>query len=162
MESLSKYFKDMDEVKASVESMKTSLSPEDYELMLYLFGLLENRGFSDSILLHDQEIKIDRSIAPMIVNLNAHNIATLASCSGLQSEHPEGRFRPESGYLAIAFDADLMEYLQRNLKDPLIKISKSECYLKPSVSIDIQSKEDTILQEKWDLVWNVLKRWTYD
>ena len=36
MESLSKYFKDMDEVKASVESMKTSLSPEDYELMLYL------------------------------------------------------------------------------------------------------------------------------
>ena len=162
MESLSECFKDMDEVKASVESMKTSLSPEDYELMLYLFGLLENRGLSDSILLHGQEVKIDRSIVPIIIDLNSRNITTLASCSGLQSEHPEGRFRPERGYLAIAFDADLMEYLQRNLKDPLITISKSECYLKPSVSIDIQSKEDTILQEKWDLVWNVLKRWTYD
>lgn len=162
MESLSEYFKNMDEVKTSVEHMKTSLSPEDYELMLYLFGLLENRGLSVTILLNGQEVKIDRSIAPMIVDLNTHNIATLASCSGLQSEHPEGRFRPESGYLAIAFDADLMEYLRRNLKDPLIKISKSECYLKPSISIDIKSKEDIVLQEKWDLVWNVLKRWTHD
>lgn len=162
MGSLSEYFKDMDEVKTSVERMKTSLSPENYELMLYLFGLLENRGVSDLVLLNGQEVKIDRFIAPMIADLNAHNIATLASCSGLQSEHPEGRFRPESGYLAIAFDADLMEYLQRSLKDPLIKIAKSECYLKPSISIVIHSKEDIVLQEKWDLVWNVLKRWTHD
>lgn len=162
MESLSEYFKNMDEVKASVESMKSSLSSEDYELMLYLFGLLENRGLSDPILLHDQEIKIDRSIAPMIVNLNAHNIATLASCSGLQSEHPEGRFRPESGYLAIAFDVGLLEYLRNNLRDPLIKISKSECYLKPSISIVIQSKEDIVLKEKWKLVWTALKRWPHD
>lgn len=162
MESLSEYFKNMDEVKASVEYMKTSLSPEDYELMLYLFGLLENRGLSDSILLHGQEVKIDRSIVPIIIDPNSRNIKTLASCSGLQSEHPEGRFRPESGYLAIAFDADLMEYLQHNLKDPFIKVSKSECYLKPSISIDIQSKEDIILQEKWALVWNILKRWTHD
>ena len=79
MESLSEYFKDMDEVKTSVERMKTSLSPENYELMLYLFGLLENRGLSDPILLHGQEVKIDRSIVPIIIDLNSRNITTLAS-----------------------------------------------------------------------------------
>ncbi len=159
MESFSEQFKSMEEVKASVESMKSSLSPEDYELMLYLFGLLENRGLSDSILLQGQEVKIDRFLVPMILDLNTRNIVTLACCSGLQSEHPEGRFRPESGYLAIAFDTKLLEFLQNNLNDSLIRISEGECYLKPSVSIVIQSKEDTILREKWNLIWNVLKGW---
>ena len=162
MKSLSERFHSMDEIRTSVESMKNTLSPEDYELMLYLFGLLENRGVYDSILLHGQELKIDRSITPMIVDLNSRDITTLASCSGLQSEHPEGRFRPESGYLAISFDARLLSFLQNNLQDSLIDISKGESYLKEAIIIVIRSKEDTVLKEKWSLIWEILKRWKDD
>lgn len=152
-------FKDMDELRASVASMKNCLSAEDYELLLYLSGLLENRAVSDPVQIQGKEVKIDRFLVPMVIDLNKRGIQTVASCSGLQEEHPEGRFRPESGYMSIAFDDDLFEFMQRRLNDPRIEVDASECYLKPAIRIVIRSKEDPVLKEKWGTIWAVLKQW---
>lgn len=159
MDSLSEQFTSMDDVRAYVERFEHTLSPDDYELMRYLFGLLENRGASEQVVLQGQELDIDRFLVPIMVDLNQRGLKTLASCSGLQEEHPEGRFRPESGYLAIAYNSDLLSRLQESLNDPLIHVCESECYLQPSISIEIKSKNDAVLREKWSLVWDVLRKW---
>lgn len=159
MENILDSFQSMDELKACVESMKHSMSAEDYEFLLYVCGLLENRAISDTVLLHGEEVKIDRHLIPMIADLNEKGIITMASCSGLKAEHPKERFRPESGYLAIQYDPELLDFLQHNLKDPLIKVEEGRCYLKLSVSIQIKGGDDTILKEKWALVWEALKSW---
>lgn len=157
MESLSEVFRDMNEVRDYVEQMKPTLSPDDYQFMRYLFGLLENQAVSDPILLHGQTVEIDRFLVPMIVDLNGRGFETLASCSGLKEEHAESRFGPNGGYLAIAFNKDLLQYLEQHINDSIILAQRSECYLKPSVSIEIKSDADDILKEKWRLVWDALK-----
>lgn len=101
---------------------------------------------------------LDRFIAPMILDLNTNGIQTMASCSGLQAEHPENRFKPESGYLAIRYSEELLKYLVDNLVDPIIEVKQSECYLKPSILVIIQSNNDNVLKEKWKLIWNILKK----
>ncbi|MCM1569151.1 MAG: hypothetical protein NC081_06855 [Roseburia sp.] len=158
VDSLSEQFKSMEEVRAYVEQFEHTLAPDDYEFMRYLFGLLENRGASERVVLQGKEVDIDRFLVPIMADLNQRGLKTLASCSGLQEEHPEGRFRPNSGYLAIAYDSGLLSQLQESINDPLIHVCESECYLQPSISVEIKSKDDAILKEKWSLVWDVLRK----
>ena len=150
-------FKDMGEVKATVEALKGQVTEEDYELLQYFFGLLDNRAISEVVMLKGEEVKIDKFLVPIIMDLNNRGYQTLASCSGLQEEHPQERFKPESGYLSIAFDKELLDYLQSNLNDPIIEVREGEAYLNPSVSIRVNSKDDDVLKEKWLLIWDVLK-----
>lgn len=152
-------FKSMDEIKAYVDSMRPHLPADAIEMMEYLFGLLENRAISEVVMLHGEEIKIDKFLAPIIVDLNSRGYQTLASCSGLQGEHPQEKFKPESGYLSIAFDKELLEFLQKKVKDPIIDVKEGEAYLKPSVSITIKSKDDSVLKEKWLCIWEALKEY---
>lgn len=159
MDSMSELFKDMDEVRSFVENMRSNLSDEDYEVMLHVFGLRENHAVSDIVQIRGQEVKIDRSIAPMILDLNERGIITLASCSGMQCEHPEGRFRPESGYLSLSYDAAMYEYLKSKLPDEHISVTQSECYLKPAISIDIRKVSDRELEEEWTRTWEALRQW---
>jgi len=152
-------FKNMEEIKEYVDSMRPHLPEDAIELMEFLFGLSENRAISEPIVLNGEEVKIDKFLAPIIVDLNGRGFLTLASCSGLQAEHPQEKFKPESGYLSIAFDKELLTYLQDKIKDTIIDIKESEAYLKPSVSITIKSNDDAVLKEKWFLVWEVLKEY---
>lgn len=156
--SLLDNFKSMDDVRAYAESLKNSLTEEDYELALYLLGLLDNRGISEIVSINGDTIKIDKSIVPMIKDLNNRGISTLACCSGLQEEHPEERFKPKSGYLSIAYNETLLEKLQKEIVDNIIEIEKSDCYLKSSIRICIKSNEDSVLKEKWILIWDILKK----
>lgn len=95
----------------------------------------------------------------MVLDLNERGINTLASCSGLREEHPEEKFRPKSGYLAIAYDKELEQFLISSLDDPTITVMNSECYLKPSVQIYVSGHNDTELKAKWDIIWSVLRAW---
>ena len=160
MENTFENIKDMDALREYIESIKSSLSEEEYELILYVSGLLENRGIYESIHLQGKEVKIDRDITPMIVYLNEHNIPTLACCSGLQEEHPNSKYNPDTGYLALKYDQNLLNYLQDTISNPIISIHKSSCYFQPSVSITIKTKDDQQLKELWTLVWEVLKKWS--
>ena len=49
-------FANMDDVKAYASAMKPRLAAEDYELLLYLLGLLENRGLSESVILNGESL----------------------------------------------------------------------------------------------------------
>lgn len=151
-------FKSMDDVRAYAESLKKSLTEEDYELALYLLGLLDNRGISEIVKINGEDIKIDKFLVSMIKDLNNRGISTLACCSGLQEEHPEERFKPKSGYLSIAYSKVVLEKLQKEIVDNTIEIEKSECYLKSSIRICIKSNDDNVLKEKWALIWDVLKK----
>lgn len=160
MENTFENIKDMDALREYIESIKSSLSEEEYELILYVSGLLENRGIYETIHLQGKEVKIDRYITPMIVYLNEHNIPTLACCSGLQEEHLNSKYKPDTGYLALKYDQNLLNYLQDTISNPIVSIHKSSCYFQPSVSITIKTKDDQQLKELWTLVWEVLKKWS--
>lgn len=157
MSKLTDYFKDMNEVRRYVESLKVTQTDEDHELFLYLFGLLDNRGISEPVEIEGRIIEIDKFLAPYIKDLNQTGIKTLACCSGLQVEHPEDKYKPESGYLSFAFDRVVLEKLQGLVSDSIIIIKESECYLQPCITITIKSKEDSVLKEKWVYVFEVLK-----
>lgn len=159
MGRLSELFKNMDEVKAYAEEMKKVLSVDEYEEFAHILGLLENRAISESLQLNGQTVKIDRYLAPMILDLNARGIVTIASCSGLREEHPEEKFRPASGYLAIAYGEDLEQFLKRNLDGQAITVKEAECYLKPSVLIEVNWQGDAEQKAKWDMLWKVLRGW---
>lgn len=147
----------MDEVRAYVEKFKTLLSPNDYEWMLFLFGLRENSGECETVQIQGQEVKIDKYLVPMVMDLNNRNIPTLASCSGLKSEHPADEFAPTSGYLAVSFSEDLITYLEAAVNDPAIEVKAGECYFQPSISVTIKCSDDEAMKEKWALVWDVFR-----
>lgn len=159
MAAFSNVFKNMDEVKAYAESMKNRLSADDYELLLYLFGLLENRGVSEAVQLHGNEVKIDRFLAPMIIDLNRNGVETLACCSALQKEHAGCKYKPDKGYLSIAYDEVFINFLQEEIKNPLIAVTKSECYLRPAISLEVEGKDDSAKEANWNYVWAILKSW---
>lgn len=152
-------FKSMDEVKAYVNSMKSKVSEEDFELLQMFFGILENQGISETVVLNGEEVKIDKFLVPLILDLNNRGIETKASCSGLHEEHPADRFRPNSGYLSFAFDKDLFDKLQ-NLNIDMVVVEETECFLKPAISIRIGDKDnhigDDLIKEKWQEVWSFL------
>lgn len=159
MERFSEMFRDMDEVRAYVESMKPWLSADKYEDLLYLFGFLENRAVSEPVQLQGKVVQIDRFLAPMITDLNQRGIVTMACCSGLQEEHQESKYKPSSGYLSIAYDGDFEDFLKKELTDPSIRVKESECYLKRSIQIEVRRGGDADLKEKWGQVWDAFRLW---
>ena len=156
-ESISDIFKNMDEVRAYVEKFKTLLSPNDYEWMLFLFGLRENNKEYETVQIQGKEVKIDKYLVPIVEDLNNRNIPTLASCSGLKSEHPADEFAPTSGYLTVSFSEDLLAYLEAAVNDPVIEVKTGECYFQPGIAITIKCSNDEAMKEKWALIWDVFK-----
>ena len=55
MENTFENIKDMDVLREYIESIKSSLSEEEYELILYISGLLENRGIYETIHLQGKD-----------------------------------------------------------------------------------------------------------
>ena len=152
-------FKSMDEVRAYVNSMKSQVSEEDYELLQMFFGILENQGISETVVLNGEEVKIDKYLVPMVLDLNSKGIETRASCSGLLEEHPQDRFRPKSGYISFGYSQELFDKLQ-DFKDDMVSIIETECFLTPAISITVGDKDnhigDDLLKEKWQEVWSFL------
>ncbi len=148
----------MDELRADVERMRLHVTPKEYDLILYAYGLLENQGVCEEVNLQDKLVKIDRYLIPMIKDINQRGIVTMACCSGLSEEHQGVKFPPSAGYLCIQYTQQLHKQLSSKNTDPIITINQSTCYLNPCISITIHSTDDTILKEKWNTVWNLLKQ----
>ena len=54
-------------------------------------------------------------------------------------------------------DEILLTFLRETVNDSLIKIESGECYLQPSIQIEIKSDDDEVLKEKWVLIRDALK-----
>lgn len=156
---LSEMFKSLDDYKKTIEAMKIYCSDEEWEVVSHALGIGDNMADSEIVTINNKEIKIDKSIAPFIKFLNNNNIPTLACCSGLQAEHYEG-FKPVSGYLAIYHNNDILSYLQKNISDEFVTIEETEVYLKPAISIHINTRDDNLLLSKWKLIKNVFYKLT--
>lgn len=155
----SEIFNSIDEVKAFVDriSNQASLSDDDRQELLFLCGLEENKALTGPVIIDGVEILIDQYIVPIIMDLNERGIHTIASCSGLQSEHKESIHQPDRGYLAVDFCSDLLQHLKDNLDDAMFSLKAAEAYLKPAVIIYILGNSDEELKTGWHVLWNILK-----
>lgn len=144
-------FQSMDEIRAKVEEYKKTMPYEIYQSFAFLLGVLPNQGVSVDVDINGEIIAIDKSIAPFIQKLVASGVQTLACCSGISSEHPDGPFAPSTGYLSLVYQKQLFEALTDILNDERISISKGKCYLKDSINIQLKAADNELF-ELWPKV----------
>lgn len=142
----------MDDLRARAEEYRGLVPEETYQAILSLFGLLPNQGDSVPVPLSGEMVDIDASIAPLIAELYAAGVPTLACCSGRPSEHTHSPFPPSSGYLSLPYQEDRLVQLQALLHDPLLTVEQSDCYLQPSISIVLGTTDEWELTRLWPLV----------
>lgn len=156
-------YQNMDELKADIEHMKPFISAEEYELIQYACGLLENQGVCEEVDIQGQQIKIDKYIIPIIKDLNQRGIITLACCSGLYEEHTKAKYKPEGqGYICLKYNQSLYEEIQNRAQGRNFSIEKSKCYFQDCIRIHIADADDKVLKEKWNSIWEILKDLSYN
>lgn len=100
--------------------------------------------------------KIDESISELIKNLNEREYFTLASCSGVQSEHALENLN--SGY--ISFDIEKIGDKINDLKSLILKagfidFEEGECYFKKALTIRTSSNNEDDIKKQWGLFLSV-------
>jgi len=99
--------------------------------------------------------KIDKSISGLIECLNTKGFITLASCSGMKSDHDDKDIK--SGY--ISFD---LEKLGQKL-NTLIEIAESlecasieegDCYFRESVTLRFKGEGKSDLKKRWKIFYD--------
>lgn len=150
-------FENMEQIKDYLTSIKGKVEPELYESIEFLLGMRENKSQTVPVNINGEEIPIDRAIASLVAALNERGISTLASCSGVRKDHAEGLFNePNAGYLSLAYNESLFEYLQGHIDDALISIECGKTFLQESIVIRVDSSDDTITLKKWQYIEEVL------
>lgn len=146
----------MDDLRALAAKYKGTVPEDVYQSLLALFGLLPNQGASVTVMLDGEPVDIDASIAPLIKDLHAAGVTTLACCSGRPSEHTNSPFPPTSGYLSLPFQKDRLAQLQTVLQDPLLTVEESTCFLRPSISIVLHTSDEEQLTRLWARIRHAL------
>lgn len=146
----------MDDLRALADDFKDKVPEDVYQSLMALFGLLPNQGTSISVLLDGEPVDIDVSLAPLIQELNAAGVTTLACCSGRPSEHTHSPFPPISGYLSLPYQAERLTQLRTELHDPLVTVEESTCYLKPSITIVLHTTDEDQLSSLWASIRHAL------
>ena len=153
----------MEEVHAFLAEIKDNTPPDVYEAFEFMFGVRPNMGDAESVRIGEEDILIDKSIAPLVADLNKRGIRTLACCSGLESEHPaDDLYRPTRGYLALAYHDALFSFLERELADADIPLEKGEAYFQPAISVQVIGGTDDAKKQKWALVTEILGQYEAD
>jgi len=140
----------MEDVEKMAESVRDN--PEQYDTLRFLFGLYPNEGISETLILNDEEAKIDKFICPLISKLNDIGYKALASCSGLISEHQGAKFHKgtPSGYLSILRTEETIKMVNELPDTPNIEIDfDGEAYLQPSITFRIKAVSDEKLKATW-------------
>ena len=139
----------MEEIKDFVEQLKPGLTEVQYELLLFVCGLLKNEGDASIVEIDGEKIAIDKFLSPIIKDLNSHGYRTLACCSGLQEEHRNAKFGHNAPYLSFAYNEQLFDKLGKETDSLGIKVRIGSAYLQKSVSISIPFADDETLKKKW-------------
>ena len=153
-------FKTMAEVQEYLRSLKGNVPDDLYEAVEFVLGMRPNDGTSRPLLLNGETTYIDSYIAPLVEDLNRRYIRTLASCSGLKEEHPEGIYRPSQGYLSILYSDMLFRYLGETIGHfPGLFVEVGEAYFEKSVSIRLVADDDITLKALWSVVQQALSEY---
>lgn len=99
--------------------------------------------------------KIDKSISSLIEFLNNKGLITLASCSGMKSDHDDNDIN--SGY--ISFDLEksgqrLKAFIETALSLEFASIEVRECYFRDSVTLRFQSEDENDLNKLWKIFYD--------
>lgn len=154
--SIMEQFKNMDEVRAYAEKYRPHLSDEDYAIMLFVLGLLDNEGIAVPVTIDGNEVLIDRYLAPYIEALNRNGYATLACCSGLEEEHEQARFNSRRPYISFAFSEPLFQALKEAEAKLKVTVEEGTAYLKRSVSVKFQCDTDYEIKARWAALMDFL------
>lgn len=150
-------FKDMDDVRKTVDKIIVfnnwdKDSEEAYSLKK-LFGVLPSEGISEEI---TNIGSVDRGIATIIKLMNDIGLKTLASCSGLDVDHPNAR-DSHNAYISILKDDDekvaihqinVLQRILEGIDDAKIELSGT-CYLKPAISFRFEDLNDENLKQRY-------------
>lgn len=101
--------------------------------------------------------KIDKSIAEIIEFLNNKGFVTLASCSGMKSEHDEKDI--SKGY--VSFDlvksgGKLKELIKIAVSLGMTSIEEGNCYFKESITLRFEGEVESDLKEQWMIFYDEL------
>lgn len=141
--------KSMEEIKEYVEQLKPALTKEQYELLLFVCGLLKNEGDASIVEIDGKKIAIDKFMAPIIKDLNSHGYRTLACCSGLREEHQNAKFGHDAPYLSFAYNEQLFDKLNKAAESLEIEVREGSAYLQKSVHTTLPLADDETLKKKW-------------
>lgn len=87
--------------------------------------------------------EIDHSLADLLIYLNEEGYHTLASCSGLATEHTFSK--NQQGYIAFDLSEDKNQQLLQELIKSDFNILISHCYFIPSFKINWRGKKEYLL-----------------
>lgn len=140
----SDYFKSMDEIEKFCESFRNQCTEEQYKTLLTVFGIGEQQG----IFVELPNIgKIDISIANYIQKLNDAGLTTLASCSGLQKDHPDTETK--TGYISFVNSPKALAVIQAVAQKLNLNWQESETYLQSSIFLKFEGGTDEIKEHLW-------------
>ena len=144
-------FKSMKEIDEYLDSIKDN---ESYELMSFILG----RGEQTGDFIHVENIgNIDKTIANIIKKLNAKDFVTLASCSGIKSEHKITKYSTPSPYISFIYDNKKAKIIQNIAKTLNIIFEESECYLQKAYIIRLTDKKNELSEDKLIALWNAFE-----
>ncbi len=99
--------------------------------------------------------KIDQSISGLIEILNSKGFITLASCSGLKSDHDDKDLN--SGY--ISFDLEksgqkLNVLIETALSLEFASIEVGDCYFRESLTLRFKGEGESDLKRRWKIFYD--------
>lgn len=140
------------ELIAGMEILKSSVSAETYDILLTVAAL---KNCAENVIMELDGIptEIDKSISENIWHLNRSGIRTLASCSGIQSEHLKPRvYDVDGGWLSLAKTGTALQLI-KDITPELSAMGVSieydkTAYFEPAIRLMFQGDDDE-LAEKW-------------
>lgn len=149
----SKYWKSMDEIAEYLDDIKPRLTTEEFDILKTVMGFGDQEGDFIEI---PKLGKIDKSIAYIIQSLNGRGFITLASCSGVMSEHIKWTTR-KAGYLSFLDTGESVRSLVSDMAKKLnLPYIEGETYLKPSVAVQVAAESDEELLKIWNSIFEIL------
>lgn len=144
----------MEDVKIFLAWIEPTSSPELFKAMKFVLGMAEQEGEAVEV---EGIGLIDKSIARLVEKLNQKGYVTLASCSGLLSEHPP-KNEQMKGYLSFRAGDGKEAFIESVAKRIGIPVERGKTYFEPSITIRITGEDDAEREKKWAEFEKALKR----
>ena len=144
------------EIQLLVSSIKTDQNENREELgevLEYVFGLSQNTGISKTLDIQGNEIHVDESISDIVECANKKGLPTIASCSGLPSEHESAKFGTPAAYIVFRWSEALFERSRIEFENiPKISVQEDNCYFQRGICVRLESEDEDELKTLWDQI----------
>lgn len=147
-------FKSMQDVDRYLDSIK-GCNSDLYEAISVILG--RGKQFGEAVNVENIGL-IDKYIVSIVVMLNNKGFKTLASCSGIKSEHDQSsKFREASPYLSFKYDAEKAMIIKKISKKINANYEEGECFFQKSYCVRFNNSNGQLDDTKIKLLWDTFK-----